>query len=350
MLAGSDVHPYFGVFADDAVDRRHDFRILQIQFGLLDRGLSLLHGGVGGNRARFGGGHLFRAGLRVLQIGLGLSQLALRLGHLLGRGGGGGMRGRHGSAARFGRGDRLIELLLGYFLLVDQLLVSNQIVLRFDVVGLRLGHLGLGGFQLVFGNGDSGAGIFHVRFGNRDLAGGIDRGNRNVDVQSLSAGFGIGQLRFGLIQRNLIILRIDFGEHRSGFHFLVVVHVDANHITGNARAERHQVSIHLGVVGRFVGLEIFVGEKTADEQYQHNYDRDDFRVRPARQGIAGTRGGRLRGGMSFLRDRTVLRGLYRSFHFSRLSHGLFSFEVFAHALFTQAQRTGQRDLRVVKTV
>ena len=157
-------------------------------------------------------------------------------------------------------------------------------------------------------------------------------------------------MRFGLIQRNLIILRIDFGEHRSGFHFLVVVHVDANHITGNARAERHQVSIHLGVVGRFVGLEIFVGEKTADEQYQHNYDRDDFRVRPARQGIAGTRGGRLRGGMSFLRDRTVLRGLYRSFHFSRLSHGLFSFEVFAHALFTQAQRTGQRDLRVVKTV
>ena len=215
--------------------------------------------------------------------------MLLRLSYLLRRGGGGGMRGCHGSAARFRRRYRLIVLLLRYFLLVDQLFVANQIVLGFHVVGLRLGHLGFGGFQLVFGHGDSGAGIFHVRFGNGDLAGRIDRGNRNVDVQSLSAGFGVGQLCFGLIQRNLIILRIDFGEHRSGFHFLVVVHVDVNHVTGNARAERHQVSIHLRVVGRFVGLEIFVSEKTADEQHQRDHDRDEFRVRPVGQRIAGAR-------------------------------------------------------------
>ncbi len=83
MLADLHVHADFGVFADYATHRGDDFRVLKIQLRLLDRGLFLLHGGVGGKRARTGGSYLARASLRVAIIRIGLREPAARLSDLL---------------------------------------------------------------------------------------------------------------------------------------------------------------------------------------------------------------------------------------------------------------------------
>src|SRR5271163_1033227 len=89
LLAGLDVHAYFGIFADHAIYRRDDFRVLKIELRLLDRGLFLLHGGVSGERASTRGSYLARAGLRVAIICIGVREAAARLSYLLlGRGGG----------------------------------------------------------------------------------------------------------------------------------------------------------------------------------------------------------------------------------------------------------------------
>ena len=93
--------------------------------------------------------HLLGRGIGVALVGLGLHQFALRLRHLLLGGVGAGARGFDAGGTGLGGGDRLVVLLLRNFLLVDQLLVADEIVLRFHVVGFGFLQLGLGGFELL---------------------------------------------------------------------------------------------------------------------------------------------------------------------------------------------------------
>ena len=114
-----------------------EIRLLALRFGQRRRGpgardLHLLGRGVGVALVR----------LRLNEFALGLRDLLLRR---VGAGAGGLDTGRTG----LGGGDRLIVLLLRNFLLVDQLLVAHEIVLRFHIVGFGLLQLGLGGFELL---------------------------------------------------------------------------------------------------------------------------------------------------------------------------------------------------------
>ena len=139
--------------------------------------------------------------------------------------------------------------------------------MRFHVVGLGLIELGFCGAELILGDGNAGAGVFDVRFRGRNIAIGIHGGDGDVDVQGLRSGLSIGERCVGLIERDLVIARINFREDSSGVHVLVVVHVDFYDVAGDARAERHQVAVHFGVVGGFVHGKIAIGEKAGDEQH-----------------------------------------------------------------------------------
>ena len=62
-----------------------------------------------------------------------------------------GARGFYGGGTGFGGSGGLIVLLLRNFLLLDQLLVADKIVLRLDVVGFSLLQLRFGGLELLLG-------------------------------------------------------------------------------------------------------------------------------------------------------------------------------------------------------
>ena len=163
FLADLDILADFDrAIADDAADRSHQPRVLQIQVGLVQLGLLLL--GLGLRRPG-------RA-TRVADICCGavpaerkLASACSRLawacdticsaadGRCPGRG--------YSRGAGAGRGDRLVILLVRNFLLVHQLFVAADIVLRLDVIGDGLLQLGPRRLQLLARHRNSGACAFH---------------------------------------------------------------------------------------------------------------------------------------------------------------------------------------------
>src|SRR5271165_1494958 len=159
FLAGSNILPdLHRAIAHDAGDRGYDFGVLQVQLGLIK--IRLLALGFGQGRRCPG---LYHLNL----VGRGLNQLALSLSDLLLRGVGGGAGGFDRGSTGLGSGRGLVVLLLRNFLLVDQLLVADRIVLSLYVVGFRLLQLGLGRLELLPGRLDAGASAVDVGFAGR---------------------------------------------------------------------------------------------------------------------------------------------------------------------------------------
>ncbi len=146
------------------------------------------------------------------------------------------------------------------------MLVADEIVLRFHVVGLGFLQLGFGGFELLFRDLNSGACAVYVSFGGGNLAGGIDGGNRNIHSGGDRCGLGIFKVRFGAIVGDLIVGRIDLDQHRSRSYILIVLHVELGDVAGDAGADGVHVAVDLSIVSGFVAGEIAVSEKAHDQQ------------------------------------------------------------------------------------
>ena len=169
------------------------------------------------------------------------------------------------AALALGSGHGLVILLRGDLLLFDQLLVTSQIILRFDIVGFRLLQFGLGGLVLLLRHLDPGTGAVDIRFSGRDLAAGIHRSDGDVHAGSDSSGLRILKVGLGTFVSDLIIRGIDFDQHGSRRHVLIVLHIELDNVAGDAGADRIDVAIDLGIVGRFVAGEITIS-KDANNQ------------------------------------------------------------------------------------
>jgi len=104
------------------------------------------------------------------KIGVGLLQFALRLFDLCRVRVGIGARRLQGCGGGLSAVDGLIVLLLRDFLLVDQLLVAEKIILRFGVIGVRFRNLRLGCLKLLAGSRDSSLRTGDTALGAADLA------------------------------------------------------------------------------------------------------------------------------------------------------------------------------------
>ena len=86
-----------------------------------------------------------------------------------------GAGGLDGGSAGFGRGYCLIVLLQRDFLLIHELLVAAEVVLRFNVVSFGLIALSVGCVELFLGGCDSGSSAGYISLRRRNLAVGVDR-------------------------------------------------------------------------------------------------------------------------------------------------------------------------------
>ncbi len=114
---------------------------------------------------------MLRAGFCVLPTGFGLPQPTASLHHDLLSRRFIVTRGRHGGCARFCRSLCLVIHLRGHFLLVDQLFIAAQIVLRLHVIRFGGFQLSMSCGHLALGRGDGGARVLHSRGGDFQLAG-----------------------------------------------------------------------------------------------------------------------------------------------------------------------------------
>src|SRR6202050_2334125 len=163
FLARNDVLADFdGAIADYPCHWSHNFGVLQIQLSLLEVGFLLLSLCLGRRGPGARGLHLLGGGLGVSPVGFGLQQFVLGLRHLRLRRIGQGAGSIDGSCIGGGASYGLIVLLQRDLLLIDELLVANQIVLRFDVVGFGLVALSFGCLELLPGGGDSGTRAGHI--------------------------------------------------------------------------------------------------------------------------------------------------------------------------------------------
>ena len=85
----------------------------------------------------------------------------------------------------------------------------------------------------------------------RHVAGGGRRGDRDVALRRHGGGFGVGQLGARLVDRDLVVARIELDQHRAGLDQLVVVDRDLGHRAADARGNLRHVRINLRIVGRF---------------------------------------------------------------------------------------------------
>ena len=135
---------------DDAVCRRDNFVVAQVELGLIELGLRLLHLRLGLLGAGVLRCHLLRTGLArtsaspapALRCRGPRSRRPRRPARWLRV----GQRGFVG----VGRGNSRVELLLADHVLLDQRLVAIQVLLSLDVVGLGLRHLCVRSIELLF--------------------------------------------------------------------------------------------------------------------------------------------------------------------------------------------------------
>ena len=102
-----------------------------------------------------------------------------------------------------------------------------------------------------------------------DVAGRRGRRDRHVALRGERRGFGVGELGARLVDRHLVVARIELDEHRAGFDELVVVDGDARDGAADARRDLRDVRVHLRIVGRLAAGGQPEPDADADDDDEH---------------------------------------------------------------------------------
>ncbi len=224
-----------------------------------------------------------RRRLRCDLLGRGLCEFQLRLrlglpftGHahaflrsLLGISGGRELRG-----SRIGGSHRGVELLLADNVLLDEGLIAFKVGLGLDVVGLRLDDAGLRGQKLLACLLDGGMRAAEAGIGRTQIAAGVDCCDGHIHVGCGGVGLSAGKRGLSIFHRNLIIRRIEFGNHVSGLDDLILLDIDLENLAGDARADLNQMAVDLRVIGVFA-ISGAPPNAQSNQREHHDYDYDD---------------------------------------------------------------------------
>ena len=276
FLSGRHVCAYFGgSLHDNARNRGRNLCIAKIEARLLHLHLCSFGAGLFRRDSRTPQRHLLRRTVaRLRQFSLRLRQLsaALLIDDL-------GVRfDRRPSAATagllgLGCSRHLVVLLLRNFFFGDELLIAAQIGLGLYSVRLRFRQF-CRRFEIALSDGQTCLGIGQVRLAARNVSAVFHLRQGHVRRLREDHAARLCQLGERLVERDLIIARIEIHQRVAGFYDLIVFDVDLYNRSFDARADGVQVGIHLGIVG---GLELpgmQPEEQAADGDHAKNDEKD----------------------------------------------------------------------------
>ena len=124
-----------------------------------------------------------------------------------------------------------------------------------------------------FGVGDFGLACRHagLRSALRD---------REIRIFRPLVGLRFHKLRLRLLHGDFIIARVEFDEHISRLHGLVLFHMDRFHIAIDPRRDAVEMSVHLSVVGGFVGAGIQPERNSSHKNHAAHDGREQERPAP----------------------------------------------------------------------
>ena len=185
------------------------------------------------------------------------------------------LRGLERALVGGGLGYGCVKLLLGDDILGDE----GGVTLDVERGLLRLGS---GGGDLGLVHLDLRLGLFDLRLAAEDIGArgldvgiGLDAGDGDVYDGLLVFGLGVGKVGLGLLESDLVVLGVDFGDGIALVDELLLLHVDMDDLAGDTRADLIEVAVYLGVVGVFGEGGAPVKEPGADGDHSDDDDDDE---------------------------------------------------------------------------
>src|SRR5262249_41195602 len=100
------------------------------------------------------------------------------------------------------------------------------------------------------------------------LSGCTDRGDRNVCFRCLGHGDSVCIVSLSAVECNPVVRRINFYQHCSGLHVLVVLNVELDYVAANPGANGIDMSVDLGVVSGFIAGGVAPRDNSAHNEHQ----------------------------------------------------------------------------------
>jgi hypothetical protein len=96
-----------------------------------------------------------------------------------------------------------------------------------------------------------------------------DPRDRQVGMRSMQLRLGLIMLCLRLLQRDPVIAGIELDQQLAGLNSLVVIHVDSRNRAVDARSDRVQMPVDLGVIGVLIALRVEAPADTDRQQHKH---------------------------------------------------------------------------------
>ena len=133
-------------------------------------------------------------------------------------------------------------------MLAHKLAVALQIGVGHLGVRLRLCQASLSFLYLLMRRGKPGFGIQYTRFRRVNLRARADLRNGDIEFGGLPGRGAVQKVGVGPFNRKLIVRGVDFNEHVAGANDLATFDVHLDDVPGDARTDRIDMPIDLGVV------------------------------------------------------------------------------------------------------
>ncbi len=276
MLAPGDACANFrAALRDDAVDGGFDAAVAEVEaahfqsgaggfdIGLLAFDVSLTDGDLKGCAA-----------FNLLEFAALAVELRLAHFNRFLCGGNGGLIGSNGLDLGISGSFVLIVVGASDFLFVEEDFVAIEVSLPAIIDRLRFFQTGHGTVEIVLCGGEGSFRTFDVRFAGSDIAGVADLSDRQVGMRDAELGESLIVLRLGLLERDVVVLGIKFDEQFASLDLLIIIDINCFDGAVDARGNRVQVPVDLGVVGVFVAVGIEIPGDAEDQKDEENYPED----------------------------------------------------------------------------
>ena len=121
---------------------------------------------------------------------------------------------------------------------------------------------------------DSGLRAGHIGVGRGQAAACVDGGNGHGDIGSGCVGLRAGQLSLGVLDCDLIVRGVQFGDKVALLYHLVLCHIDLQNLAADARTDLNQVPVDLRVVGILAECPV-PPHRDRDRRQNHHHDHND---------------------------------------------------------------------------